>query len=215
MTDTGSAGNDLDTVLARDRVLAIIRYREGGTVLDAVNAIQAGGIRVVEVTTSTPGWLDAVAGAADRGHLVGSGTVLTAAQVRDTAAAGGRFAVSPGLDQDVVRACHSAGIEPLPGVLTPTEVQQATRLGVRYLKLFPAGALGAAYLEQLRGPFADLRFVPTGGISLGSIAGWLGAGAAAVALGSEVAGREAPADAEQVEVIRRRAADAIASAART
>ena len=211
MTETTAASGDLGTALARDRVLAIIRYRSGGAVLDAIDAICAGGVRVVEVTTSTPGWLDAVAGAAEHGHLVGAGTVLTAAQVRDTAAAGGRFVVSPGLDEDVVHACHTSGLEPLPGVLTPTEVQSATRLGVRWLKLFPAGALGRAYLEQLLGPFADLRFVPTGGIDLPAIPGWLAAGAAAVALGSEVAGREAPTDPAELDSLRHRAARALAT----
>lgn len=214
MTDPTPTTDDLDTALDKDRVLAIVRYRTGGGVLDAVDAICAAGIRVVEVTTSTPGWLGVVAGAAGHGHLVGAGTVLTAAQVHDTAAAGGRFVVSPGLDDDVVRACRDTGLEAVPGVLTPTDIQRALRLGVRWLKLFPAGALGTAYLQQLRGPFADVRFVPTGGITLASVPDWLRSGAAAVALGSEVAGREAPADSEALANLGRRAREAMQAAAR-
>ncbi len=209
---TGAALSEFDRALGEDRVLAILRYRSGGPVVDAVDAIRDGGVRVVEVTTSTPGWLDAISAAADRGHLVGAGTVLTSAQVRDTAAAGGRFVVSPGLDEDVVAACRSAGIEPLPGVATATEVARAVRLGARWLKLFPAGALGIDYLKQLRGPFAELSFVPTGGITTASIPEWLAAGAAALALGSELAGRDAPMGPQQLQALRTRAGAAIAAA---
>lgn len=197
--------------LREDRVLAILRYRDAdpGAVIAAIGAITAGGVRVVEVTTSTPGWQEAIAAASSTGALVGAGTVLTVEQVRDTAAAGGRFVVSPGLDPEVVRVTMDLGLEPLPGVLTATEVSQATRMGVRWLKLFPAGALGPDYLAQLRGPFADLRFVPTGGITLGDIPAWLAVGASALALGSELAGRTAPTDPDGLRDLRARAVAAV------
>lgn len=187
--------------LADAPVLAIVRYPSPAGLDAAVDALAVGGIRVAEITATTPGWLDAIASAVDSGLVIGGGTVTTVAQVRDVAAAGGQFIVSPGLDADVVGESRRLGLEPLPGVFTGTEIMVARTLGVELFKLFPAGAAGVDYLRQLRGPFPDLAFVPTGGISLDTVGSWLSARAAAVALGSELAGRAGPmsaADAHQL-----------------
>ena len=199
--------------LASTRVLAIVRYRQGGDPLGALRALAAGGVTVAEVTTQTPGWPDAVAGAVAEGIVAGVGTVTEPAEVADAKAAGARFIVSPGLLPDVVSASLDRGMEPLPGVATATEILLARRAGVRLFKLFPAGALGIDQLRQLRGPFPDLAFVPTGGVGVDTVGDWLTAGAFAVALGSELAGRRAPAnDAERTELTHR--AEAAIAAAR-
>ncbi|MEY9936565.1 bifunctional 4-hydroxy-2-oxoglutarate aldolase/2-dehydro-3-deoxy-phosphogluconate aldolase [Streptacidiphilus sp. MAP5-3] len=203
---------DVYDLLAQDRVLAIVRYRDGAHTLDALRALAAGGVRLAEVTATTPGWLDAIGAATDAGLVVGGGTVTTPAQVRDVAAAGGRFVVSPGLDADVVTAALRAGLEPLPGVFTGTEVLAATRAGARLLKLFPANTLGPAHLAQLRAPFPATAFVPTGGITLGDIGTWLEAGAFAVAVGAHLVGRTAPADPSALRDLTQRAAHARATA---
>jgi 2-dehydro-3-deoxyphosphogluconate aldolase/(4S)-4-hydroxy-2-oxoglutarate aldolase len=186
--------SELREVLGRDRVMAILRYREGGDVSAAIGALADGGIRVLEVTVDTPGSWDAIErAAATRPQLVvGAGTVTDPPQVRRLAAIGGRFVVSPGFDRDVVAAALDAGLEPLPGVMTGTEVLAARKAGAQYFKLFPAGALGERYLRELRGPFGTECFVPTGGVSVARIQDWLNAGAFAVALGGELAGRTAP-----------------------
>lgn len=113
------------------------------------------------------------------------------AHVRGSAAADGRLLLSLGLEDDVVHAGRDSSLEPLRGVLTATEVQRAVRLGVAWLKLFPRLRSDWGYLEQLRGTFAGLALVPTGGVTLATASAWLAAGAAAVAFGSELAGREA------------------------
>ena len=202
--------------LSQDRVMAIIRYRAGGDVFGAIEALARGGIRAVEVTVDSPGAWDAIERAAARPELlVGAGTVTDISQVEKLANLGGRFVVSPGFDADIVKAALDHGLDPLPGVATGTEVLAARRAGATFLKLFPAGALGVRYLAALRGPFERESFVPTGGISIADTADWLRAGAFAVALGSELAGRAAPATNADLEAITERARAALNLAAAT
>lgn len=198
--------------LAQAPVLAILRYPSAEGLDAAIQGLAGGGIAVAEVTATTPGWLDAIAAASTGSLLVGGGTVTTAAQVRDVAAAGGQFVVSPGLDPEVVRESSRLGLEPLPGVYTGTEIMAAQRLGVRLFKLFPAGAAGTDYLRALRGPFPELAFVPTGGIGPATAGAWMAAGAFAVALGSELAGRAGPRTPADVDVLTENARTALVSA---
>jgi 2-dehydro-3-deoxyphosphogluconate aldolase/(4S)-4-hydroxy-2-oxoglutarate aldolase len=200
----------LREALGQDRVMAILRYREGGDITGAIEGLARGGVRVLEVTVDTPGAWTAIEQAASRpGLVVGGGTVTEAHQVARLAELGGRFVVSPGFDPDVVAAALEHGLEGLPGVATGTEVLAARRIGAEFFKLFPAGALGPQYLTQLRGPFGRESFVPTGGIGIDQIGTWLRAGAFAVALGSELAGRAAPADAGEIEALAERARGAL------
>lgn len=205
--------DDVRARLARDRVMAILRYREGGDVTGALQGLADGGIGVAEVTVDTPGaWPAIEKGASEPELLVGAGTVTSTEQVARVAELGGRFVVSPGFDPDVVQAAHEHGLAALPGVTTGTEVLAARRAGVALFKLFPAGALGVGYLLQLRGPFGRESFVPTGGIGIDDIGSWLEGGAFAVALGSDLAGRTAPSGAADITALSERARRALASA---
>lgn len=207
---------DIIEELRRSRLLAIVRYRGGGDTFGAVRTMAAAGLSTVEVTTHTPDWPSVVAAAVSDGLTAGVGTVTTLAQLDQAAAAGAMFIVSPGLDVELARTALQLGIEPLPGVATATEVLTAQRAGVRLFKLFPAGALGVAYLSQLRGPFADVDFVPTGGIALDAVGAWLDAGACAVALGSDLVGRTAPSSSDEMAALAQRTHRAVqAATART
>jgi 2-dehydro-3-deoxyphosphogluconate aldolase/(4S)-4-hydroxy-2-oxoglutarate aldolase len=195
-------------------LLAIVRYRREGPLSDVVDALADAGARVVEVTLDTPGALAVVAHAAQAGHPIGVGTVLDARAVRASADAGATFVVSPGLIVDVVETALSVGVEPIPGVLSPTELLHAVQLGVRAVKVFPAGPVGGpAYIRALRGPFPELRLVPTGGISLGQVAGYLRAGATAVGLGAAIVGDDPPASDADMDALRNRVAQALGAAA--
>jgi 2-dehydro-3-deoxyphosphogluconate aldolase/(4S)-4-hydroxy-2-oxoglutarate aldolase len=98
--------------------------------------------------------------------IVGAGTVRTAADARAAAAAGCRFAVSPGYTDAVGGACRSLGLPLLPGVATASEVMQAQDAGYGFLKFFPASAAGGVpMLKALAGPFPDVQFCPTGGLT--------------------------------------------------
>ncbi|MCA1849257.1 MAG: bifunctional 4-hydroxy-2-oxoglutarate aldolase/2-dehydro-3-deoxy-phosphogluconate aldolase, partial [Actinobacteria bacterium] len=119
--------------------------------------------------------------------LVGAGTLVTRAQVAEAAEAGASYLVSPGLDDEVVASMQATSLPAMAGVLTPTEVMRGVRLGVDVMKLFPGSLGGPSYLRSLRGPFPDVPFMPTGGVSADNVGDWLAAGAIAVGAGSELA----------------------------
>ena len=141
------------------------------------------------MTLDTPGALrrDRARGRSG-GIASGRARLLTAEEARACADRGARFVVSPGLQREVVEAALERSILPLPGVLTPTEILMAHSLGLDAVKLFPASFGGPSYLRTLRGPFSSTAFVPTGGIELDQVPGYLHAGAACVGLGSSLMG---------------------------
>jgi Entner-Doudoroff aldolase len=120
------------------------------------------------------------------GRPFGAGTVLTPEDARRAADLGASVAISPGIDADVVRAALAAGIEPLPGVFTASDLTLASRLGVSAAKLFPASIAGPDWLGAMRGPFPAMRFVAVGGIDMANAAEFLAAGACGVGFGSSV-----------------------------
>jgi 2-dehydro-3-deoxyphosphogluconate aldolase/(4S)-4-hydroxy-2-oxoglutarate aldolase len=108
------------------------------------------------------------------GLIVGAGTVLNPGQVAQAVDAGAQFIVSPGLRRDVVLAAQAAGIPVLPGAVTPSEIMAAQELGLDTVKFFPANVYGgAAAIKALSAPFGDMRFVPTGGVSVGNLSDYL------------------------------------------
>jgi 2-dehydro-3-deoxyphosphogluconate aldolase/(4S)-4-hydroxy-2-oxoglutarate aldolase len=131
-------------------------------------ALVAGGVRVLEVTLRTPAALaciEAIARAVPEA-IVGAGTLRTAADARAAKAAGSIFGVSPGYTAAVGAACRDAGLPLLPGVATASEVMAAQADGLHFLKFFPATAAGGIpMLKALGGPFPDVVFCPTGGIT--------------------------------------------------
>jgi Entner-Doudoroff aldolase len=149
------------------------------------------GIDLVEIPLQSPEDVEALAAtvevASASGRFVGAGTVLTPEHVGKAIAAGASFAVSPGLDGDIVAECLAAGIPLLPGVATASEVQHATRLGLEWVKVFPAAVLGAGWFGAMRGPFPATKFVATGGLDSSSAQQFLEAGASVVAVGSAIA----------------------------
>jgi 2-dehydro-3-deoxyphosphogluconate aldolase/(4S)-4-hydroxy-2-oxoglutarate aldolase len=139
-------------------------------------ALVAGGVRVLEVTLRTDAALAAIAAIARAvpEAIVGAGTVRSAADARAAHAAGARFAVSPGWSASVAAACRALHLALLPGVASASEVMAAAEHGHRFLKFFPAGAAGGpALLKAWAGPFADIAFCPTGGITAASAPDYL------------------------------------------
>ena len=139
---------------------------------DAVPMAQAlvdGGVRVLEITLRTPSALQCMAAIAKAvpQAIVGAGTVRSADDAKAAFDAGCRFAVSPGYTAAVGRACRDLGLPLLPGVATASEVMAANADGLHFLKFFPATAAGGIpLLKALHGPFPDVLFCPTGGITL-------------------------------------------------
>ncbi|WP_442776514.1 bifunctional 4-hydroxy-2-oxoglutarate aldolase/2-dehydro-3-deoxy-phosphogluconate aldolase [Sphaerotilus montanus] len=134
-------------------------------------ALVAGGVRVLEVTLRTPAALDCIRAmvAAVPEAIVGAGTVRSIADAQAAKDAGCQFAVSPGYTSEIGRACLDIGLPLLPGVSTASEVMMANADGYRFLKLFPATAVGGInLLKAFASPFHDVVFCPTGGITLGT-----------------------------------------------
>lgn len=135
---------------------------------DLFAALSLGGIEAAEVTLRTSDALVALANLINRNPdaLFGAGTVRTLDDARRVVDIGASFVVSPGTDEEVIAYCIEHDVLVLPGVCTPTEVLRAVRVGARLLKFFPAEAAGGVdFLKALSGPFRDVSFVPTGGIS--------------------------------------------------
>jgi 2-dehydro-3-deoxyphosphogluconate aldolase/(4S)-4-hydroxy-2-oxoglutarate aldolase len=153
------------------RLLPVVVLEDEAWALPLADALQAGGLDVVEITLRTKAALAGIAQIRARhpALTVGAGTVLDAGIVPRLADLGVGFLVSPGLNARVVAAAAAAGLPLLPGVATPTDIEAARALGLTTLKFFPAEPLGGvAMLEALGGPYgpAGIRFVPTGGINL-------------------------------------------------
>jgi 2-dehydro-3-deoxyphosphogluconate aldolase/(4S)-4-hydroxy-2-oxoglutarate aldolase len=165
----------LPTSLAGQPIVPVVVIDDAGFAVDATAALGAGGIGCVEITLRTPAGLPAIAAVAASGvGLVGAGTVLTPDDVARVADAGARFIVTPGFDPEVVTRALELGLDVLPGTATASEVQGALRLGLRAVKLFPADRLGGlGLISSLAGPFPDVSFVPSGGVSPANLADYL------------------------------------------
>ena len=149
-------------------VIPVIVLHERAHAVPMARALVAGGIRMLEVTLRTPQALEALRAIAAEvpEAVVGAGTVRSAQDARAAAQAGARFAVSPGYTRNLSHACAGEGLCLLPGVATGSEILQAQEDGHTELKFFPAvQAGGAAMLKAWSGPFFDVRFCPTGGIT--------------------------------------------------
>ena len=139
---------------------------------DAVPLAQAlvdGGVRVLEVTLRTPVGLACIEAIARQvpGAIVGAGTIRSAADARAAKSAGSLFGVSPGYTAEVGAACREVGLPLLPGVATSGEIMAAQADGIGFLKFFPATAAGGIpMLKAFAGPFPDVAFCPTGGITV-------------------------------------------------
>lgn len=196
----GDPAGDVAEAEARirtQRLLAVLRLREYGSADAIAETLVECGLGVLEFTLDHPEAIAATARLADRlgpAALLGVGTVTDTAQVAAARDAGARFCVCPHVDPAVIAAAIGAGLVPIPGVATPTELATAQAAGARLIKLFPAGPLGIDYLSALRGPFARAELIPTGGIGVDEVQAWLAAGATAVGLGSSLVERSGTLD---------------------
>ncbi len=183
--------------LANHKIVPVVTTDSAEQGLEIALALARGGLPVAEITFRTPAAADVIRAIRDSGPrapdedgvgsgadvLVGAGTIVRPDQVDAAVAAGAHFVVSPGLSRAVVERCHEHGIPIIPGAVTATEIQAAIELGVQTVKFFPAETSGgAAAIRALTAPFAEVGFMPTGGVgpaNLGdylSIAGVVAAG---------------------------------------
>lgn len=189
MVSTGSSQPFVDA-LARARVMAIIRGSDSDAAVATALALFDEGVRFVEISLTTPGAcaaIEAVRSRLPEGAQIGAGTVLTAADVADVAAAGAQFVVTPAVTPSIAVAAER-GLPVAAGALTPTEAFTAVQQGASVVKLFPASIGGPAYLKAVRDPFPHIPFLAVGGVGLEELDGYLAVGALGVGVGSPLVG---------------------------
>ncbi len=156
-------------LVAHGPVIPVIVIHRLSDAVPLAEALMEGGVRVLEVTLRTPVGLACIEAIARHvpGAIVGAGTIRSAADARAAKSAGSVFGVSPGYTAAVGAACREVGLPLLPGVATAGEVMAAQADGIDFLKFFPATAAGGIpMLKALAGPFPDVVFCPTGGITV-------------------------------------------------
>ncbi len=156
-------------------VVPVVTLQDGRTARRLAEALTAGGLPGAEVTLRRAGATAAIEALAKVSEfLVGAGTVHSVRQAEQAVAAGARFVVTPGFAQDVVAWCLERSVPVLPGTATPTDLELALAHGLERVKFFPAEPLGGVpMLQALSGPYAAIRFMPTGGIDSSNLPSYL------------------------------------------
>jgi 2-dehydro-3-deoxyphosphogluconate aldolase/(4S)-4-hydroxy-2-oxoglutarate aldolase len=175
--------------LLEQGLVAIVRVREPSELVRISDALEAGGLRVIEFTMTTPNALDAIRELArtsgDR-ILLGAGTVLDPETGRAALLEGAQYLVAPNFNPALIELARRYGKIVIPGAFTPTEILSAWECGADLVKVFPATALGPQYIKDVLAPLPQVRLLPTGGVNLDNIKEFFAAGASAVAVGSNL-----------------------------
>jgi len=203
--------------LLKRPIIPVIVIENADDAVPLAEALLAGGLDVIEVTCRTPAAKNALINIKKNlpEMLLGAGTIVTQEQANMCLDAGVSFGVAPGLNPDTVRIFHEAGTLFIPGVMTPSEIEQGLALGCKFLKFFPAGSAGGPImLKSLGGPYAPLgvRFCPTGGVNIHNMNDYLSLPIVSAVGGSWLATKEQIAG-RQWNVITRQVKDAVAKAA--
>lgn len=150
-------------------IVPVIKLTNTGDAVALAKALRDGGVNAAEVTFRAAGAEQVIAAMllAYPDMLVGAGTVINLEQAERAVSAGAKFIVSPGIDPEIVSYALTKGVLPLPGCVTPAEIQQALKQGLSVVKFFPAEQYGGlSTIKALSGPFGNLKFMPTGGVTL-------------------------------------------------
>lgn len=176
-----------------EKVIAIVRLDEAPQVAPAIAALIDAGIKVLEITSNTPGYLGAIQAARQRypDVAIGAGTVVNAAIAAEAIAYGAQFLVTPNMNTEVIAVAHQAGVPAVMGAMTPTEVAVGVASGADFIKLFPAATLGVDYFKALLGPFRGVRFLAVGGVNRSNAPEWFAAGVSGIGVGGSIMGGDA------------------------
>src|SRR5690606_15023629 len=157
------------------RLLPVVALEDANLATALAEALINGGLPCMEITLRTPTALDSIRAVRDREDLLlGAGTVHSAEQAAAAVEAGAQFIVTPGFNPRTVRWCIDHNIPVFPGTSSPTDLESALELGLKVVKFFPAETLGGVEtLKAFSGPYGDLKFIPTGGISPSNLRSYL------------------------------------------
>ena len=154
-------------------LVPVVVIEDANNAVPTAKALLAGGVNVMEITFRTAAAPDAIKAVAENcpDMLVGAGTILTVEQATLAVECGAKFIVSPGFDQELVEWCIGKNVPVVPGCVTPSEIMQGLKLGLKVLKFFPANVYGGlSAMKALAGPFGGVKFIPTGGVNAANIA---------------------------------------------
>ena len=188
-------------------VVAVIRMKDTNRLLKVIEAVRKGGVKSIEITMTVPGAIEIIrqlSTVVPPDVLLGAGTVVDEATANQVIDAGAKFVVGPVLNLGIISLCGKRDVAVMPGCYTPTEILTAWNAGADIIKVFPATSLGPKYFKDLRGPFPDIRLMPTGGVTIDNVGEWIAAGACAVGVGSDLLDKKAIEE-ERYEVLTERA----------
>jgi 2-dehydro-3-deoxyphosphogluconate aldolase/(4S)-4-hydroxy-2-oxoglutarate aldolase len=185
-------------------LIPVVRAESSDQAMHIVEALQAGGLPVIEITMTVPGAFEVMREVSRRfgGEVVlGAGTVLDGETARMAILSGAEFIVAPNLDRSTIEVCSRYSKISVPGALTPTEAVTAWQWGADLVKIFPVDMVGGPkYISALRAPLPHILYVPTGGVELANAGAYIKAGAAALGVGSSLVDKKAVAE-RKYEVI--------------
>ena len=182
-------------LIRNERLIVIVRGVKSEQLIPLAEAMYEGGVRLLEVTYSANGKVPDEETAKNIGALVehfgdrmqiGAGTVLTEKQVALTAAAGGKYIISPNANPAVIAATRKAGLVSIPAAYTPTEIEAAYECGADFVKLFPVTSLGPSYVKAVRGPLNHIPLLAVGGVDLSNLADYAKAGVSGFGIGGNI-----------------------------
>lgn len=179
---------DITAFIKNERLIAIVRTKEQEKVPQIIKNLVLGGIKVIEITSNTPGFLNEISKAkkqySDLDIIIGAGTVINADVAKKAIESGAQFLVTPNTNTEVLSVAKKYNIPVAMGAITPTEICTAIAHGADIVKLFPAGNLGVKYFKSVQSPLDDVCFFAVGGIDFSNVEEWIAAGISGFGLGS-------------------------------
>ena len=185
-------------MIKKYKLIAILRGVKQEEILPLCEALYQGGIRLVEVTYAADGTQNLETASKIRllaerfanRMAIGAGTVVSTEQVELTHEAGGSFIISPNTVEAVIQKTKKLGMISIPGALTPTEVTAAHDFGADFVKLYPVGCLGSAYVKAIKAPLSNIRLLAVGGIDHNNLTEYLNAGVCGVGVGANIINKD-------------------------
>ena len=190
---------EIEKLVLDGRIIAIVRGFAPDVCLKLAEAYAEGGIRLVEVTFNQKapetwkGTAEAIRAIRERfagAVRAGAGTVLTEEQLSMCEDAGGEYMITPNVNAALIRECVRRGLVAMPGALTPSEAVEAHDAGASFVKIFPAGSLGPAYVKAVRAPLSHIRFLAVGGVGPDNVADFMRAGCVGAGVGGNLTNKE-------------------------
>ncbi|WPR71097.1 bifunctional 4-hydroxy-2-oxoglutarate aldolase/2-dehydro-3-deoxy-phosphogluconate aldolase [Flavobacterium sp. NG2] len=172
-------------IIRKEKLVAILRTKNQEIIELVLETVISEGIKVLEITSNTPGYLAAISKARKSypDVLIGAGTVINTKIAEKVIQAGAQFLVTPNVNLEVIRVAHQNNIPVIMGALTPTEICEAHENGADIVKLFPAGNLGIEYFNAIKGPLDNIHYFAVGGVEFSDARKWFDAGVEGIGYG--------------------------------